>query len=434
MMAAVMSRLLRILVHEAPAVALGILFCLFFKGQVLDAYTVPTGSMEPTIHGDSRRGDVVAVDKTWDNRATPQRYDTVVFRRDDDKAAIVKRVAAVGPEWLQIREGDLWAGASADRLAIVRKNLRAHRDLLIPRWDSDTAVDAAEVRKAWDLGPADGPNQFVPGTGFRLGDPATTSADLRALRTVQLQEDRRMGRISGSLAPRYVTLRQPVDNGWIDIDGQHKGRVHPVTDCGLSLWLTPEGDGAALHFVFETRDHLCVIEYPADGEVRLGYDDLPIEDAQPKVRPELVGGLAPPLRAGKPVRVTFAYLDGAFQLQVHDGERDLEPIVMPWDVRALRDERRFRAPGLDNRLHLGVAGARVAVRRILVLRDLHYADKNLHAGRQPEYVPEGYLVLLGDNSSQSQDSRDFGVIPMTALLGRPLAVVSPLRRFKLFSR
>lgn len=97
---------------------------LFIKGCVIDQYTVPTGSMEPTIHGDPRffRGDRVVVNKwvygpripfttirLWD-WGGPKRWDIVVFRRPSGPGpkTLVKRVAALPGEHVQIKDGALY--------------------------------------------------------------------------------------------------------------------------------------------------------------------------------------------------------------------------------------------------------------------------------------------------------------------------------------
>lgn len=47
-------------------------------------------------------------------------------------------------------------------------------------------------------------------------------------------------------------------------------------------------------------------------------------------------------------------------------------------------------------------------------------------------VPEGHILVLGDNYSMSADSREFGFVPMENLLGSPIAVFWPLGHFKNF--
>ena len=98
---------------------------LFIKGCVIDQYTIPSGSMEPTLRGDPRffRGDRVLVNKwifgpripfttrrLW-NWASPERWDIVVFRSVDPNAEhpiLIKRVVALPGERVHLHDGRLY--------------------------------------------------------------------------------------------------------------------------------------------------------------------------------------------------------------------------------------------------------------------------------------------------------------------------------------
>ncbi len=97
---------------------------LFIKGCVVDQYTIPTGSMEPTLRGDPRffRGDRVLVNKwlygpripfttrrLW-KWGTPDRWDIVVFRAVEPDAAhpiLIKRIVGLPGEHVHIRDGQI---------------------------------------------------------------------------------------------------------------------------------------------------------------------------------------------------------------------------------------------------------------------------------------------------------------------------------------
>lgn len=102
-----------------------ILLLFFLKGCVIDQYTIPTGSMAPTLNGDPRffHGDRVLVNKwrfgprlpfttkrlaVWDK---PDRWDIVVFRsleEDTDQPILIKRVVALPGERVRIRDGKIF--------------------------------------------------------------------------------------------------------------------------------------------------------------------------------------------------------------------------------------------------------------------------------------------------------------------------------------
>ena len=95
-----------------------------------EPYTIPSGSMEPTLHGDPRllRGDRVFIDKwTYGLRvpfanarlldgSEPQRWDIVVFRSPQEDAVhpiLIKRVVGLPGDRINIGEdGNIWVNGA----------------------------------------------------------------------------------------------------------------------------------------------------------------------------------------------------------------------------------------------------------------------------------------------------------------------------------
>ncbi len=97
---------------------------LFIKGCLFDQYLIPSGSMEPTLHGGNLfTGDRVLVNKTiygvripftkirlytWDK---PQRWDIVVFKcvdKNSEHSTLIKRVVGLPGERIRIRNGKIF--------------------------------------------------------------------------------------------------------------------------------------------------------------------------------------------------------------------------------------------------------------------------------------------------------------------------------------
>jgi len=60
----------------------------------------------------------------------------------------------------------------------------------------------------------------------------------------------------------------------------------------------------------------------------------------------------------------------------------------------------------------------------------YYEQKTIQTPNGPEthlYVPEGYVVIIGDNLRVSEDSRLFGPVPQRNILGRVVAAPPPPR-------
>ena len=101
-----------------------ILAVFTIRWALIEPFYVPSGSMEPTLHGDPRflRGDRVAVNKlSYALRipftkkrlftlGTPKRWDVVVFNNIDENAKhgiLIKRIVALPGERVHIAEGKI---------------------------------------------------------------------------------------------------------------------------------------------------------------------------------------------------------------------------------------------------------------------------------------------------------------------------------------
>lgn len=91
-------------------------------------------------------------------------------------------------------------------------------------------------------------------------------------------------------------------------------------------------------------------------------------------------------------------------------------------------------PNHENNLEpagIGVrGGARLSVSHLQLWRDTYYTlhPDSMQLEVQTRYVQPGHYLCLGDNSSESSDSRFWGLVPERLLLGRALLVYYPFPR------
>ena len=96
---------------EASVSAL--IVALLLKAFVLEAYRIPSGSMQPTLYGHtagdgSSVSDTVLVDRLVYLRRDPARFDVAVFRSPLDRSrTFVKRVIGLPGDTLRIHGGDV---------------------------------------------------------------------------------------------------------------------------------------------------------------------------------------------------------------------------------------------------------------------------------------------------------------------------------------
>ena len=92
-----------------------------------------------------------------------------------------------------------------------------------------------------------------------------------------------------------------------------------------------------------------------------------------------------------------------------------------------------QAPSLSwhwklERAAFGGENLRAQITRARVFRDLSWADLGRFAVNGPLVLAPEELFLLGDNSSESLDSREWGPIPLSAVIGVPHSVLWPRSR------
>ncbi|BAZ42945.1 signal peptidase I [Calothrix sp. NIES-4101] len=97
-------------------VVLSILLALGIRTFVAEARWIPSGSMEPTLHGTTNQweADKIIVDKLKYKFSDPQRGDIVVFsptaelQKEDYQDAFIKRVIGLPGEKVELREGNVF--------------------------------------------------------------------------------------------------------------------------------------------------------------------------------------------------------------------------------------------------------------------------------------------------------------------------------------
>jgi signal peptidase I len=106
--------------------AFALILAMLIRWPIAEPYRIPSGSMEPTLHGDERigRGDRVFVNKwiygvrwpfmnkrLWQG-SPPQRWDIMVFKTVEENAlhgTLVKRIVGMPGERIHIQDGKIYA-------------------------------------------------------------------------------------------------------------------------------------------------------------------------------------------------------------------------------------------------------------------------------------------------------------------------------------
>jgi signal peptidase I len=425
----------------------------------------------------SYNGDRILVNKYIYSFSDPKRWDVVVFKFPGDaKVNYIKRLVGLPGEKLRIYEGDIFLGkdnASAEKdFEIARKppkKIVAMRQLV-----HDTNFDPAELDAAgwplrWHSSPESGEGAWkiektTSGKNVRqqysVEGAAGSDSWLRyenLVPTYEVWQDVIKAEAGGNKSPQYsdadrarwrrlVTDANPYD-GRVDrtragltdslkIDLSREG-LHWVGDLMMEADVAIESAGGELllDLVEAGRHFTCRIDL-ATGEAKLSAENAP--DFGPKGKTALTG-------AGKH-RVAFSNFDDQLLLWI-DGkivEFDAATEYDPNRVFGGRESIRPRTSATDlgdfAPAGIGSRGAKLAVTRLQVWRDIYYIADDYERMRGGEPVTDfphnpfdprlfdlpkdpsmwnrfnerqqanfalnqDQLFVMGDNSAESSDAR-----------------------------
>ncbi|MCI0586380.1 MAG: S26 family signal peptidase [Planctomycetes bacterium] len=388
---------MRIRLSARRRLALLVLLSLLLAAVVgldagFDAYAVPTGSMEPLLHGDRSTGDRVLVRRIGGLGPTLRRFDLAVFRSPDG-VHCVKRLGGRPNERVQILEGDLYAES-----ALLRKGRGDREAVLVTVFDSDRDPDAGFWEPAGGAWRAEG--------GARIFD-ATDAAG----------------------SPAVVRYGAPVRDDYLDPDGRRVAGRLAVSDLVLEADFTPLSDGGELRIELAGKGDrfLFALERRADRSLAR------VTRNGPKGEEVLVRGETAAVTTGVPVRLEAVNVDQRLEFRVdgkdvlppHDYDRPIAGLPLG-GPGSLGDGGEATAGGAA----LGGLGLRARVGRIRLRRDLHYEARGRFAVERPLDLGPHQYFFLGDNSAESLDCREWGPVEGRALLGRPVFIYWPPRRMR----
>jgi signal peptidase I len=386
----------RLLARAAWTLAAAVVLVLLLKTLVGDVYHVQTSSMEPTIWGIEDSGEWVFV--RFD-RTPPERNEVVVVRRPEDDTPIVKRVLGKPRETLRVSQGDV---------LIDRQHLRPSE----PRPPEVVLFDDRlhQLEDRFEIGETqsrlwrrEGPAWLLDARELRLpGHPALSHDDSALLR-----------------------LNGPLDDGYLGPQHQLVPGTTQANDARIECDLRFDDDQGEVRLGLkeqaDTFEGVLSRENATTAKVvitRRAGSEPPIE----------VGTAHFPLVTGTWAHLSFENRDNALKLS-YPGPGS--PLVQVYDHNTREpDEAPSSGRGPSGRAYFGGAGGRIEFRSIRLARDLVYTDRG-HVGVDSEIqLGLDQYFLLGDNSAQSRDSREWGSVDQRAIVGRAIRVIWPPSRWR----
>ena len=437
------------------AAALLIAF-LFLRTFAVEPFGVPTGSMAPTLIGNHRampcsrcgypvrvglptagergsyfadvpcpncgkklnlaqapdiNGDRLLVDKNVYQLRRPRRWEVAVFRCAADMLKpYVKRVVGLPGETIAVIDGDAYANGE-----LLRKSIREVRDARVLVFDINYAPNPGGWSPRWYVYPADADPRLPPVPGTAAPAPADgtvlvgNTLILDAIAAPQKSVEYRHVNLDDN-AEEAVRSANSYDGG-----GRTTSNVYPVHDFILECEVEVGAVGKDASFacrLFDGTDSVAaeVLVGPKEaGRAFLSHDRLGVLAS--------AGGVS--LEAGKAYRVEFAFVDRRATLAI-----DGRVVVAPADLPAESKRGEVRRP-----VQLGARGCKLTLRNLRIDRDIHYTQAGKHGTKQPARLGPDEYFMLGDNSGNSQDSRewDHPGVPEAEFIGKPFLIHQPLR-------
>lgn len=356
----------------------------FFFG----VYNVDSPSMEPTLHGSPTDGDWLLV--AYGDGAGLERYDLVVLLPPGESEPFVKRVVGLPGESVALRSGDLWIDG-----ALVSPSLESCP--LIPIFDGERS----DLQREFRLGPL----WERAGEGWRM--------DARG--------------VDAGANAGLMYMRRSLEDGYYDPGGRFVAGAVTVADSAVEcsvevetpgfvvrLGLSEQGDTfeAALSTGEGPDARLALLRKNAAGLEVLAERDLLFPAGRRSLR-----------LANLNDRLLF-WLDDRLLLDVPYAGNHLHPTDLVKAGTSMPTDR----------VYLGGSAGSAVFHGIRVLRDLHYTPRGSRPLEEPLQLGPGEIFVLGDNSRQSEDGRDWGPTELSTVIGRPLGILWPPGRQRLFSR
>jgi signal peptidase I len=362
--------------------ALALLLLLFLKTFVADVKHVDSGSMEPTIFGAEDGGESVLV--RYD-RSPPQRFECIVILRDGATTPIVKRVVGMAGESVQISNGDLLINNHRLPPEVPRPPPVVVFD---DRWQS--------VEDAFHMG----------GT---KGNPWTKSGDVWNVDASAVARGEQAG---------MMYLGANVHDDYLGPDHALVRGKNDVNDLILECQVRADEAKGRMRFLLSEQGDTfqTAIEPGAGGEAELSVTRrFDSEEVLAKVNVPFA------LKTWHSLR--FSNVDNALRVDL-DGVTVAAP--PPYKENHLHPHDLAReGKSFPHRVFLGGEEGRFSFRHIRILRDLYYTQRgSFGVGTPADLGPDEYFVL-GDNSAESRDSREWGPVHASEIIGRPVWVVWP---------
>jgi signal peptidase I len=365
------------------AVAVAVIMALVLKYFVVEAYKIPTGSMQPALMGSAQADvfDRILVDKLSYHFRDPERWEVVVFTYPLDRSKnFVKRLVGMPDEDFRVALGDLWRRDAGSPVDAPWQILRRPRNV------------QADVWKRLDL---DEPETSFwrqsSGDGWRFDG---RSIEARSPGEARFRPE------AGAILDRYT---DGYPDGLLDkLAGAHPGsNENPVGDLRLAANAEVDAACTSVDIVLDEGLRQYVFRFPGPAAAEDARPSITVrEAATPGVELARAEGDPWKLAAGEELAVAAQNMDDLLELEI-DGA-----VACALEIESATDQR--------SGIRVAFQGAGGTLSELMPYRDIYYTSAQAKVSETT--IPPGSYFMMGDNTQDSSDSRDW-TFARYALLG-----------------
>lgn len=387
----------RMLVENIESLGAAIIMALVLKYFLIEAYKIPTGSMQPTIMGSDEVSDRVLVNKFVYLVSEPERFDVIVFKWPFDHTInYIKRLIGKPGEKVQIRNGDIYVCERNDpsgQLKIVRKDRNAREAVLKRVYPG-----------------VDDPNGITPQTTLAQAFPSSVNVRFDGRDTAHVDPGVKARLIYAPQDRGGPTSGGVRDDPWHGYDPKLIPEDRPiymrdafwVGDLKIACTAKPEQPGSIGAEILETghRHHFHIaVGDSGESYVTMSAPGSASDPASQGVRRITLENVR--LKPGSSYDLAFMNIDDTLLMEI-DGK---EVARLEYDSPAAPERLE------KNHLELFVDDCGAKVSDVAVSRDIYYlavVTGSSNAWQSTVWsVPEGHYFALGDNTQNSSDSREW---------------------------
>lgn len=372
--------------ENLEAFTVAIVMAVMLKYFAVEAYQIPTGSMQPTLMGQEFRGengassseikDRILVDKLSFHFRDPERWEVVIFKYPLNRAQnFVKRLVGMPGEDLKVQYGDVWTRATpSDAWRIPRRPAKVQRE----HWK---AIDVGEPKNGvhWRAVSGDAGAVRASEREVVAGGPATL--EFAAHGGGPIQDTYSHGYPPGMRAELERHAAHYNSNRNYVGDLRVTGRVR--ASAGLSAFAVELSEGKRRY-----RFELPGPAGASSASVSIAW--APNEQLEPRS-----AEASAKLSNGEWVRFAVENLDDELRLEV--------------DGRTLATLPTSPAADQSATVSLMLEGGGAELDDLQVWRDIYYTQGRVSSEWS---VPDASYFMLGDNTQDSSDSREWQLIHM----------------------